>query len=339
MKSLDKNKSIFVIFISILALLLIILISLSFGTVKISFKETLNIIFSNNENIKSSHIYIIKHLRIPRTITAMLVGMALSISGAIFQAIFKNPMADPYILGISSGSACGVAFGVITSLINYIPGIWGTPIFSFFGAILTSLTIYFLSDKLKSGNLTLLLSGIAINFLLSALMSLMMYFNRDNLEDIIFWNMGSFAVGSYEKIVFIAPIILICTIILLKYFKELDLLLLGDDIAKSIGLNVRKTSITLLCIATLLTSVAVALSGIIGFIGLIVPHIVRIIFGPRHKKLLPVTIIFGALFALLADTFGRSILVNSEIPISIITALLGSPFFIYLLKKQKRMLF
>ena len=339
MKALDKKKNTLIIVLSILLLISLIIVSLSFGTVKISFKETLNILFFNNGDIKASHIYIIKNLRIPRTITAILVGMSLSISGAIFQAVFKNPMADPYILGISSGAACGVAFGAITSLINLIPGIWGTPLFSFLGAILTSLTIYILSDRLKTGNLTLLLSGIAINFLLSAIMSLMMYFNRDNLEDIVYWNMGSFAVGSYEKILVIAPIIIICIVILLRYYRELDLLLLGDDIAKSMGLEVRNTSITLLCIATLLTSVAVALSGIIGFIGLIVPHVVRIIFGPSHKKLLPLTLIFGALFALLADTFGRSILPNTELPTSIITALIGSPFFIYLLKKQKRMLF
>jgi iron complex transport system permease protein len=338
-KALNNNRSTIVIVLSIISLLFFILISLSFGSVKIPFRETLNILLSNDDNIKASHIYIIKNLRIPRTITAILVGMALSISGAIFQSVFKNPMADPYILGISSGAACGVAFGAITSLINLIPGIWGTPLFSFLGALLTSLTIYALSDRLKSGNLTLLLSGIAINFLLSALMSLMMYFNRDDLEDIIYWNMGSFAVGSFDKIIVIAPIILICIIILLKFYRELDLLLLGEDQASSMGLEVRSTTITLLCFATLLTSAAVALSGIIGFIGLIVPHVVRIIFGPKHKKLLPVSLIFGALFALLADTFGRSILPNSELPISIITALLGSPFFIYLLKKQKRMLY
>jgi len=339
LKFSNKKYTGLIIVLSIGLLLFIILYSLSFGTVKISFKETLSILSNKENGIKASHIYIIKNLRIPRTITAILVGMALSLSGAVFQAVFKNPMADPYILGISSGAACGVAFGAITSLINIIPGIWGTPIFSFLGAILTSLVIYILSDRLKSGNLTLLLSGIAINFLLSALMSLMMYFNRDQLEDIIYWNMGSFAVSSYEKLIVIGPVLMLCTVILLKYHKQLDLMLLGNNQAKSMGLEVRKTTIMVLCIATILTSSAVALSGIIGFIGLIVPHVVRIIFGPSHKKLLPLSIVFGALFALLADTFGRSVLPNTELPISIITALLGAPFFIYLLKKQKRMLF
>lgn len=339
MKALSTKKTTVVLIFSILALFLIILISLSFGSVKISFKETIMILLNKTENIKSTHIYIIKNLRIPRTLCAILVGMALSISGSVFQAIFKNPMADPYILGISSGAACGVTLGAITSLINFIPGVWGTPLFSFLGAILTAITIYLISDKLESGTLTLLLSGIAINFLLSALMSLMMFFNRNALEDIIYWNMGSFAVSSYEKIAVIAPIIIICIIFILRYYRELDILLIGEDQAKSIGVEVKRTSAILLAIATLLTSSAVALSGIIGFIGLIIPHVVRIIFGPSHKKLLPISLIFGAFFALLADTFGRSVIPNTEIPISIITAILGAPYFIYLLKKQKRLLY
>jgi iron complex transport system permease protein len=339
MKSLNIKKTTVVLILSILALVLIILISLSFGSVKISFKETIMILLNRTDDIKSTHIYIIKNLRIPRTLCAIFVGMALSISGAVFQAIFKNPMADPYILGISSGAACGVTLGAITSLINFIPGVWGTPLFSFLGAILTAITIYLISDKLESGTLTLLLSGIAINFLLSALMSLMMFFNRNALEDIIYWNMGSFAVSSYEKIVVIAPIIIICIIFILRYYRELDILLIGEDQAKSIGVEVKKTTAILLAIATLLTSSAVALSGIIGFIGLIIPHVVRIIVGPSHKKLLPISLIFGAFFALLADTFGRSVIPNTEIPISIITAILGAPYFIYLLKKQKRLLY
>lgn len=339
MKYLNTRKATVAIILSIIALIFIILISLSFGSVKISFKETMLILLKKSDGIKSTHIYIIKNLRIPRTLCAIFVGMALSLSGAVFQAIFKNPMADPYILGISSGAACGVTLGVITSLINFIPGVWGTPLFSFLGAMLTSIIIYLISDRLRSGTLTLLLSGIAINFLLSAVMSLMMYFNRNALEEIVYWNMGSFAVSSYEKILVIAPIIIICIIFILKYHKELDILLIGEDQAKSMGVEVKKTTAILLALATLLTSSAVALSGIIGFIGLIIPHVVRIIFGPSHKRLLPISLIFGAFFALLADTFGRSVLTNAEIPISIITAILGAPYFIYLLKKQKRLLY
>lgn len=339
MEKTFTKKPTLVILSSILLLILIILVSLSFGSVKISFKSTLMILLNQADDIKLTHVYIIKNLRIPRTLCAILVGMSLSLSGAVFQAIFKNPMADPYILGISSGAACGVAFGTITSLITLIPGVWGTPIFSFIGAILTSIAIYLISDRLNSGTLTLLLSGIAINFLLSALMSLMLFFNQDALEEIVFWNMGSFAISSYEKILVIAPVMIISIIIILRYHKQLDILLIGEDQAKSMGVEVKKTTTILLAIATLLTSSAVALSGIIGFIGLIIPHVVRIVLGPSHKKLLPVSLVFGALFALLADTFGRSIITNTEIPISIITAILGAPYFIYLLKKQKRLLY
>ncbi len=192
---------------------------------------------------------------------------------------------------------------------------------------------------MRSTSVTLLLSGVAMNFLLSAMMSLSMYFNREQLEDIIFWTMGSFSSASWEKLLFISPVMVIGLIILLFYHREMDLLLLGDEAARSMGLSIKRTRVILLVISTLLTASAVAISGVIGFVGLVTPHIMRMIVGPSHKRLLPLAVILGGLFTLLADTIARGVLENSEIPVGIITSMTGAPFFIYLLRSQKKEVF
>ena len=248
-------------------------------------------------------------------------------------------MAEPFILGVSSGAAFGVAFGALIGAFTLLPGSWGIPLFAFIGAIGASSTIYLLSGGMRSNSVTLLLSGVAMNFLLSAMMSLSMYFNREQLEDIIFWTMGSFSSASWEKLMIISPVMILGIIILLFYHREMDLLLLGDESARSLGLSIKKTRIFLLVLSTLLTASAVAISGVIGFVGLVTPHIVRMLVGPTHKRLLPLAVILGGVFTLLADTIARGVLQNSEIPVGIITSMTGAPFFIYLLRNQKKEVF
>jgi iron complex transport system permease protein len=332
--NLNKNKnSIIIIFLILLGILLVSL-SITKGSVKISFKEVIEIIF-NNKEASRSHSFIILNLRIPRTISAIVVGMSLAISGAIFQTLFKNPLTEPYLLGISSGAALGVTIATVFNLINIIPGIWGTFIFAFVFALLTAYIIFTLAGKNRSSLLILLLSGLAINFFFSALNSLLLYFNRDKLENIIYWQMGSFSLSSYEKILFTMPIMILLIIILLFKTKELDVLLLSDDTALTIGVDVKKQRVLLLLITTLLTSFCVGLAGIIGFVGLIIPHIVKLLFGLKHKYVLPLSLYLGAIFTLLCDILSRTLIANTEIPIGIITALFGAPFFLYILRKTK----
>ncbi len=332
--NLNKNKnSIIIIFLILLGILLVSL-SVTKGSVKISFKEVIEIIF-NNKEASRSHSFIILNLRIPRTISAIVVGMSLAISGAIFQTLFKNPLTEPYLLGISSGAALGVTIATVFNLINIIPGIWGTFIFAFVFALLTAYIIFTLAGKNRSSLLILLLSGLAINFFFSALNSLLLYFNRDKLENIIYWQMGSFSLSSYEKILFTMPIMILLIIILLFKTKELDVLLLSDDTALTIGVDVKKQRVMLLLITTLLTSFCVGLAGIIGFVGLIIPHIVKLLFGLKHKYVLPLSLYLGAIFTLLCDILSRTLIPNTEIPIGIITALFGAPFFLYILRKTK----
>ncbi|NQT60156.1 MAG: iron ABC transporter permease [Bacteroidetes bacterium] len=334
------HATLYIVLIIVLCLALLTFISL--GSADISFSETYRIIangiFSTDfpEDISKSHIYIIWQVRMPRVIISILVGMALSVAGAVFQAIFRNPMSDPFILGISSGAAFGVALGAVTGFIMFIPGIWGLPISAFAGAITATLIIYFLSGGMQTSTSSLLLSGIAMNFFLSSLMSMLLYFNRDRLENIIFWSMGSFSSANWDKCIIGFPIILIGIVCIFFFQRELDLLLIGDESARSMGLSLKRVRIILLIIATFVTAAAVSISGIIAFVGLIIPHIIRMVIGPKHRIMLPYVILVGGLFTLCADTLARSILPSSEIPVGIITSLTGAPFFIYLLRNKRR---
>lgn len=329
------------LFFLLIALLVSSLISITLGAASISIADTSRILFSAitpwdlTNSIPDSHIHIILKLRLPRIITAILTGISLSISGAVFQAIFRNPMADPFILGISSGSAFGVAVGIITGLTTIVSARWGVPIFAFLGGMGATLVIYFLGGRSSSTN-TLLLSGIAMNFLLSSLMSLLLYFSRDKLESIIYWNLGSFSSASWDEVTAIIPWIAIGTIAIAFFSRELNSLSLGDETAHSLGIDIHKTRLLLLMLATLNTSASVAVSGTIGFVGLIVPHVIRLIIGPNHKYLIPYSALSGAVFMIICDAVARSLIPPTEIPVGIITAITGAPYFIFLLRKRGR---
>lgn len=331
---IKKNKASIFIIISLIFGVFIILLSITKGSVKIPLNEIFKIII-NSDDISLTHKFIILNLRIPRTISAIMVGMSLAICGAVFQTLFKNPLTEPYLLGISSGAALGVSISSIFNIYLFMNGIWNTFIFAFIFALLSAFLIFSLAGKNRSSLLTILLSGLAINFFFSSLNSLLLYFNRDKLQNIIFWQMGSFSLSSYEKIIFTFPIMIILIIILLTKSKVLDILLLSDDSATSIGVDVKQQRLLLLIITTLLTSICVGIAGTIGFIGLIIPHIVKLIFPLKHKLILPISLYLGAIFTLFCDVISRILIANTEIPIGIITSLFGAPFFIYVLKKAK----
>ena len=334
-KILKNKKTALFIIITIIIAITSLFLSIAKGSVDISIQEMINILL-NKGNINNSHKFIIINLRIPRTISVIMVGMSLSLCGAIFQTLFKNPLTEPYLLGISSGAALGVSIASIFNLFIFVSGIWSTFIFAFIFSLLSALLIFSLAGKNRTSLLVILLSGLAINFFTSSLNSLLLYFNRDKIQNIIFWQMGSFSLSSYEKIIFTSPIMIVLIVILLSKSKQLDVLLLSDDTATSIGLNVNKERLTILILTTLLTSICVGISGTIGFIGLIIPHIVKLLFPLRHKIILPISLYLGAVFTLICDVISRVIVPNTEIPIGIITALFGAPFFIYILQRTKR---
>ena len=321
-------------------------ISAMLGSADISFKETLYVILSkipivgslvSTASISQNHMLIILQIRLPRIITSALVGMGLSVVGASFQAIFKNPMADPYVLGVSSGAALGAAIGFMLQLDTLALGSTVITMMAFIGSIATTTLVYNIARvKNRISPTTLLLAGVSVSFLLSSIISIIMVFNRQQVEKIVFWTMGSVSAVTYNQIFTLIPFIFIGTAIILLFSRDLNIMLTGDDTAKSLGVEVENVKKVILAVSSIIVAACVSISGVIGFVGLIVPHAVRMVFGPDHRVLLPFSLIIGAVFMIISDTVARTIAAPSEIPVGAVTALFGSPYFIYLLIKSKK---
>lgn len=342
-----ERQKINIIYITLLiiSLLFIILIATTLGSVKIPVSEVSRIIINKmkifNEfdlsDIKKSNIFIVFNIRLPRIILASLVGGVLAVVGTSFQAIFKNPMADPYVMGSSSGAAFGATIGIVLGLSKGFLGFGVTSIFAFIGAISATFIVYNLARiGNKISTTSILLAGIIISSSLSSVISLMMIFNKDELANIVSWTLGGFNGASWNQIKVVSIPILIGVIILATLSREMNAIVMGEDNAKNMGVNVELVKKIILTVSAFLTAFAVSVSGIIGFVGLIVPHLFRLIFGSNHKILLPVSVIGGGIFLLLCDTLARTILGGIEIPVGIITSIFGGPFFLYLLKKSKK---
>lgn len=262
--------------------------------------------------------------RIPRAILASLVGASLAASGCAMQAFFRNPLADPYILGVSSGASVGAALAITLGFGTT----YGILISAFVTSILTALTVYRLGRR---GNYAVLLSGIAVASFLSGITTLIIYFSQNSLHEVFFWIMGSFSRPSWEKVIIVFSASLLCSLYLLTNVWNLNAILLGDEHARSLGLNVEKFRKNLIVTTSFLTSSCVSCCGVIGFVGIIVPHTMRLIFGEAHQRLLPTSLMFGMTIMPLVDLISRSF--SGELPVGAITAIIGAPFFIYLIRK------
>lgn len=281
--------------------------------------------------------FIIFEVRLPRIILAVLTGSLLSMAGAVYQAIFQNPMADPYVIGISSGAAFGATIAIIFLPPMMLLGNSIVSLAAFLSAILTSILVYFIS-KTKRGvdTFSLLLTGVVISTVLSSFISLMMLAHQDEAMKIMTWTMGSFNAKSWNHVITILIPTVIGIFFTIYHGKDLNVLVMGEEEAMSMGLDTKRLKRNMLLICALLTSIAVSVSGIIGFVGLIVPHFIRLIFGSEHKFLLKASFVFGAIFMLLSDTIARSLLGGFEIPVGIITSLIGGPLFLILLMRYRR---
>ena len=275
------------------------------------------------------------NLRIPRVLLSLLAGGTLSLCGAAFQTIFRNPICDPYILGISSGASLGAAIAIITGMDVYFFGLTGMALVT---AILTLVLILSIASigKRKSVE-TILLSGVAVNFLVSAGITLLMVLHQENLDEIIFWTMGSFASSTWQEIIGLFSVFVIGFCFLFFYSKELNIIQLGNETAQTTGVNTRKITLSVLIVSSILVATAVSCCGVIGFIGLMIPHIVRLLFGNETRTVFTFSILFGAIFCLLADTFARTMAAPAELPVGSITAIVGAPYFIFLLLTQRRL--
>jgi iron complex transport system permease protein len=276
-------------------------------------------------------------LRVPRVLAAFLAGSGLALCGMVFQAMFRNPLADPFTLGISSGASCGAAAIILSGINGAILGIPFVSLGAFAGAALSMACVYALSSlRRASSGITMLLAGIAISFLFSSILLFMQYVSslRDSFH-IVRWLMGGIEVTGYQQIFSMIPFLASGIIIMIFKLPELDQLLVGDDLAKSRGVRVLLTKNLLLLAATLIVGSIVAVCGPIGFVGLMTPHICRMLFKTRHTILGPATFLFGGIFLVLCDILARVVIAPAEMPVGVITALLGGPFFLWLLFIKK----
>lgn len=283
---------------------------------------------------------IILKLRVPRVLMAALVGASLAVAGATFQALFRNPMADPYVIGVSSGASLGATVAMLLALNFQFLGVGAVPVLAFAGALGTVLIVYRLGRVGDSVSLlTLLLAGIAVGSFLSAVVSLLVYFADQRLHQVIFWLMGGFDGASWSYVRLAFPYFILGIAVIVLHARELNALLLGEEVAGHLGVEVERAKRWLLAGAALLTATAVSTSGVIGFVGLIVPHALRMLGGPDHRFLLPASAIAGAALMVSADTLARTVIAPTELPVGLITALSGGPFFIYILRNRKKIRF
>lgn len=325
MKTLNKNQKISFIGASIILLIITILISLKLGSVDVTFKELIQGIVSNN---MEGNIGIIKDLRMPRVIVAVLVGANLAIAGVLLQAVIRNPLADPYITGISSGACVVTVF-----LIVFMPSVTNMrPIFGFLGGLLSCLIVYFMAYKKGLSPIRIVLAGAACNALLGGFSSMITISAGLGASNIQKWMMGSLSTVTWSNVHILLAYSLIGIIGAIILGKICNILLLGSKNAKSLGINVDLYMIIVTAIAVFLASISTAIAGIISFVGLVVPHICRIVIGSDHKYLIPCSGVVGAILVLFADTVGRMAIRPYEIPVGIVTCIFGAPFFLYLLR-------
>lgn len=324
------------IFCLTIGLILTIISALSIGPVDIPMATVFKILFHFPQSWPDSYTIIIMEVRLPRILLAGLVGSALSVAGCSMQGLFKNPMASPYILGISSGAAFGASLAIVLG-ISLGTGVFAVPFMAFIFALITIFVVYYIARvKGKVPMETLLLAGIAVGAFFSAQVSLMKYIAGEELRSIVFWLMGGFWASSWDKVAIAFPLILLGIAVMMFFSRDLNLMLMGEEHALDLGIKVESVKKIILIFASLVTAAAVAVSGIIGFVGLIIPHIMRIIVGPDHRILLPSSCLVGAIFLIWTDTLARTIIQPTELPVGIITASFGAPFFLYLLRKRKR---
>ena len=271
-------------------------------------------------------------LRIPRIVMSVLAGASLAICGGVFQSIFRNPVCDPYILGISSGASLGAA---IAFILGWDAVLFGITLPALVTALLTLLLILGIARiKGKHNTNTLLLIGIALNFFISAVITLLVVINQKEMHKIYFWTMGSLTHVSWFEIAWLIPVMIACIFILFYYSKSLNIMQVGTDTAQTLGIDTQKTTYIVLITSSVLISVVVSFCGSIGFIGLIMPHVARLLFGSNNRQLFTYSLFFGAFFLLVADTLARTIAAPAELPVGSITALAGAPYFIYLILKK-----
>lgn len=330
-----KGFSVFMVGL-IVVVIVIGLVAAAIGPAGISLKELWEVIVGG-ENVNPIYHAIFWKVRLPRVILSFLVGSALATAGVILQGLIRNPMADPYIVGTSAGAGFGATLAIVLNWNISFLGLSTVPLFAFVGAVVTVFIVYQLARQgTKVPVVNFLLAGLAVGFVLSAMTSILMVIGIKDYYKIVYWTMGSLAKGSWTEVNVIWPYLLVGFGVAIYLGRDLNLALMGEETAHNMGVHVERMKRTVLVTSALLTASAVSVSGVIGFVGLIVPHIVRMIVGPDHRRLIPAASVFGGGFLLISDTIARTVLAPTEIPVGVITALFGGPFFLYQLRKSRK---
>jgi iron complex transport system permease protein len=323
------------------ALLGAILLGVAFGSVWISPWDTLRLVAWKLHLMHRPHVpyateAILLQLRLPRVLLAVLVGAGLATAGTLFQGLFRNPMADPAIIGVSSGAALG-AIAVIVAGAGSALGGMGVTAAAFAGALATAFLVYRVARIGPAINVaTLLLAGIAVAAFISAVMSLVMSLAGEQLRSIYFWLLGGLGARSWQSMEAAAPLVVLGVVVSLSLVGQLNLMALGEERAAQLGVEVERFKRISVATGALLAAAAVSVSGVIGFVGLMTPHVLRLVVGSDHRRLLPAVLLAGPTFLILADLAARTAISPEELPVGAVTAVLGAPFFLFLLRRQRR---
>ena len=315
-----------------------ILLSLSIGAVKLRASDLFQAALARHPLTATDRLILLQ-IRLPRILSSALVGASLSVSGLLFQGLFRNPMADPFVIGASGGSVLGACLGIFFFSQTSLFGLSMTAVLAFGGSVATMVLVYLLArSKGRTNVVTLLLAGFAISTILTNCTYFFEVLDRSSgsgTRILLSWLRGVISTPSWGELAIAATALILGGLAALPLTRRLNTLALGDEYAHQLGLNVEQTRIGIILIGSLLTATAVALGGLISFAGLIIPHISRLLLGPDQVRLLPVTALAGAIFLVLADTLARTVLAPTEIPVGILMAIVGGPFFLYLLRRPR----
>lgn len=316
---------------------------LSIGSAGLSFGDVWGILLHQLPGMPDAEakwsggeIAVVTQVRLSRVILDVLVGASLALAGAGFQGVLRNPLADPYTLGVASGSSVGAAVIIFMGW-QMVLGLWTVPIVAFSTGIVTLMAVIWLSRSKGVMQIeTVILSGVIIQSFLGAFVSLLVSMSEGVLNQILFWIMGSLALRSWEHVYMVLPFLCIAIPILMLHGQALNLFTLGERHAANLGVRVERTKLAVLIVSTLLTAAAVSVSGVIGFVGLVVPHVIRLLVGPDYRLIIPLSAMGGGVFMLWADTLARTALGAKELPLGVVTALVGAPIFAYLLHRRMK---
>ncbi|MDR0906056.1 MAG: iron ABC transporter permease [Oscillospiraceae bacterium] len=322
----------------------ILILGMAVGSVFVTPADSLSIVWHKlagtavPATIKATDVSIIWNLRLPRALLAFVVGAALSVAGAVMQSVLKNPLASSYTLGVSSGASLGAALVILGGISIPLLKMFTLPILGFafgLGTILLSITIASRLDKGLENN-TIILTGMVISLFTNAVVTLVSALSREHIQQLLYWQMGSFSLKDWKTVFILLPITVVGILIIMHYNRELDMLTFGEEQAKSMGVNTVRVKWILIVIAAAITGSAISFVGVIGFVDLVAPHIVRKIFGSRHRLVIPMSAILGGAFMVACDLAARTVIPKQDLPVGAVTAIIGAPFFGYVYFSRRK---